>query len=235
MVDRIEFDRDSEETPPTNDEPQATPEDRPEWLPDKFDSPQAMADAYSELEHKLGSGSDEETSTDSGETTSGLSEDFLQKYSVKFFQEGLDEADYKAMADQGIPRQLVDQFAAGNQALMAQQTQSVFEEVGGEKNYTDMIEWASNNLPESEVNQFNATIEKGVMDELMMAVKGLHSRWQQGHGTEATLVEGTTKKAGDSAFQSTTQVINAMNDPRYAKDPAFRQEVQRKLANSQAL
>ena len=69
----------------------------------------------------------------------------------------------------------------------------------------------------------------------MMAVKGLHSRWQQGGGKEASLVEGSTKGSGESNFQSTQQVIQAMNDPRYAKDPAFREEVQRKLANSQRL
>ena len=235
MVDRIEFDASAEEAPQDNAQTQETPQERPEWLPDKFDSPEAMANAYSELEHKLGSGDSPETSEDTGETDGGIEDGFFDKYSQKYFQEGLSEEDYKAMESKGIPRQLVDQFAAGSQALMEQQQQSVYSEVGGEEQYAAMIEWAGNNLPEAEVQQFNNVIEGGVMTDLMMAVKGLQSRWVQNRGSEASLGEGSTKKMGDSAYQSTQQVIQDMNDPRYTKDPAFREQVQRRLANSNRL
>ena len=35
-------------------DPQASSESRPEWLPEKFKSPEDMAKAYAELEGKLG-------------------------------------------------------------------------------------------------------------------------------------------------------------------------------------
>ena len=236
MVDRLEIDLASETQPEgINDEGSNTAKDRPDWLPDKFDSPEDMANAYSELEHKLGSDDSKESDSGDSEVSETLTPEFLSKYSEKYFQEGLSPDDYKAMEAKGLPRHLVDQFAAGMEALQGQQAGQIYEEVGGEKSYLSMIDWASNNLPEAEVNQFNDIIGKGVMDEMMMAVKGLHSRWQQGGGKEASLVEGSTKGSGESNFQSTQQVIQAMNDPRYAKDPAFREEVQRKLANSQRL
>ena len=42
-------------------ERQAGSEDRPDWLPEKFKSPEDMAKAYSELEGKLGQSNEEET------------------------------------------------------------------------------------------------------------------------------------------------------------------------------
>ena len=44
--------------------------DRPEWLPEKFKSPEDMANAYSELEKKMGQGTNEEQSAETTEEAS---------------------------------------------------------------------------------------------------------------------------------------------------------------------
>ena len=44
----------------SEEQTQETQEDRPDWLPEKFKSAEDMANAYSELEKKLGAGANEQ-------------------------------------------------------------------------------------------------------------------------------------------------------------------------------
>ena len=54
-----EIDPESEEAVEAVSEEQ-TQQDRPDWLPEKFKSAEDMANAYSELEKKLGAGANEQ-------------------------------------------------------------------------------------------------------------------------------------------------------------------------------
>ena len=54
-----EIDPESEESVEAVPEEQ-TEDNRPEWLPEKFKSPEDMASAYSELEKKMGAGVEQE-------------------------------------------------------------------------------------------------------------------------------------------------------------------------------
>jgi len=46
------------------------------------------------------------------------------------------------------------------------------------------------------------------------------------------LFEGTSDAPPSEAFESVRQVTDAMQDPRYDKDPAYRKKVTDKLARS---
>ena len=46
------------------------------------------------------------------------------------------------------------------------------------------------------------------------------------------LFEGTSDVVSADAYQSVSQVTDAMNDPRYEKDPSYRKKVADKLARS---
>ena len=52
---------------------------------------------------------------------------------------------------------------------------------------------------------------------------------------QQSLFEGETENVTGEVFQSVAQVTEAMNDPRYQKDPAFRKEVEDKLARSSVI
>ena len=52
--------------------------ERPEWLPSKFESPEAMALAYSQLERKLGSGQQEETQAEEAPDYEGVEQDITE-------------------------------------------------------------------------------------------------------------------------------------------------------------
>jgi len=104
-------------------------DNRPDWLPEKFKSAEDMAKAYSALETKLGSKSEETPPADpqqppsADEAQAMLSEKGLDysKFESEFVQNGeLSDGSLKELADNGLSRELVDGFVKGQQALADQ-------------------------------------------------------------------------------------------------------------------
>ena len=220
--------------------------ERPDWLPEKFKSAEDMAKAYSALESKLGQGSETEASQE--EETEALEEAVTQNASevselldskgldFDVFQQeyletgGLSEEAYQALEESGLPRSMVDTWIDGQDALAGQLTSEIHNIAGGQDNYTDMMQWASNNLPESEIDAYNATMDRMNPDEIRLAVQGLNARYRS--EAEPNLIQGGTGAVSGGKFDSNAELTEAMRDPRYAKDPAYRQEVANKLARS---
>ena len=99
-----------------------------------------------------------------------------------------------------------------------------------------MMEWASTNLNAGEIEAYNTSINSGNMDQIQLTVQGLKSRYTAANGSEPKLISGDTSSANAGGrFDSVAQLTEAMRDPRYAKDAAFRKSVQNKLANSSIL
>lgn len=154
--------------------------------------------------------------------------------SAKYWEQGdLDETDYKALEKAGIPKTIVQSFIKGQEALLDATRQSVFQTVGGEDSYNSMTEWAADNLDAAEINAYNKAVNSGQMDVAMMAVKGLKARFDAENGFEpARTIAATGAKAGASVYRSIAEMEKDMGDPRYKTDPAFRKDVERKLARS---
>lgn len=204
---------------------------RPGWLPNQFSSPEDLAKAYSELRTKMDGGESQEGEEAPADQLT-MSPDTLQKYSSKYFTEGLSDQDYADLERMGISRELVGQYAAGQSALMDQQTRAIYNEVGGQQEYEAMIRWAGENLQRQEIEAFNGAISSGDQITIMMATRGLHTQYVNITGKEANLIGGNTSASGVGRFESTAQIVQAMNDPRYEKDAAYRNEVLRKMQNS---
>lgn len=244
------------EAAPTED----NSDERPEWLPEKFKSPADLAKAYSELEKKLGSkapakeapedtekaqdGDSDDSDTDDAleltetekaakEATEKAGLDF-ENLSAKYWEKGeLDDADYKALEKSGIPKSMVDQFIAGQEAILESTRQSVFSTVGGEEVYTEMTEWAADNMEEAEIRAYNNAVNGADRNAAMLAVKGLKAQFEASQGYEPTRsIKGATARAGAQSYRSIAEMEKDMGDPRYKVDAAFRKDVERKLANS---
>lgn len=240
MVDRVEVESSlTQNSEKAEDIPmdQVVQPDRPDWLPEKFESAEALAAAYSELERKMGSGEEpaQEEAGEQEETSPTLTTDTLAQYSEKYFTEGLGEQDYAELEKMGISRDLVAQYAAGMEALGDRQTQAAYKMTGGEENYEAMIRWAGDSMSEGAIMEFNQAVSGNDPAKIEMAVKGLYAQYQQSEGREANLVQGSTSSSGESAFQSTAELMKAMSDPRYEKDPAYRNQIIQQLARSSAL
>lgn len=229
-------------------------EDRPEWLPEKFKSAEDMAKAYSELEKKLSSRQPTDETppqpiekaqdgqeADPATATADQAKEAVEKaglnfddLSARYWENGqLDQTDYEALEKSGIPKHLVDQFIAGQEAILTATRMQVFDAVGGEQSYNDMTAWASDNLDKAEIAAYNRAVDSGDMNTAIMAVKGLKARFEAEVGREPSRsVKGGNATAGAASYRSLAEMSKDMSDPRYKTDPAFRRDVERKLANS---
>jgi hypothetical protein len=221
------------------EEPQAQQE-RPEWLPEKFESAEDLAKAYGELESKMGQGEKEqeqveEPSNETEPTTeSNPVESLITDASVEFAEnEGkLTDETYDALAAAGLSRELVDRYAAGQAAINAQEETAIKSAANGD--YDAMAEWAGKSLSDSEFNAFNEAVNQGTVEQAQLAVKGLHARYQAEVGSSGPkLVTGNTTGTSTMPYQSMQEVSRAMQDPRYKSgDKAYHAEVDRRLAVS---
>lgn len=243
MIDAV----DKANQPATPEVTAGQTEDRPQWLPEKFKSPEDMAKAYAELESKLGQPKTEapaETTPVPAEATpadaqkaletKGLN---LQDFNAEFAKNGtLSEESYKKLQEAGYDKNLVDQFIEGQKARAVQFESAIKTEVGGDERYTDMVTWAKANLSPGEIDAYNVAVSSGNPDQAKLAALGLAAKYEKAVGSEPQRVIGGQKAAADGdVFESMAQVTAAMKDQRYKDDPAYRAKVQSKLARSNVM
>lgn len=225
--------------------PEAVQEgERPSWLPEKFKSPEEFAKSYAELETRLGQQSQskeqapEQTTQEQAQQaveSAGLDWSSLES---EFAQNGgLTDESYAKLEKAGIPRDKVDAFIAGQQAIAERQVNEVVSTVGGKDAYQEIVQWAAKALTPDEIAAFNKVVDSGDLGQLKLAVQGLKARFDTSNGVEpkATLRgdSGATQSGG--VYASLAEMQRDMTDPRYASDPAFRQRVADKLARSNIL
>ena len=214
---------------------------RPEWLPEKFKTAQELSKAYTELEKQFSAKQTEEPVKEEEAKNLSIpkeevSDSFnMDKYSNEYAEKGeLGEASYKELAKQGLPKDLVDGYIAGQKSIADTQTADIQSVAGGQQQYGELIDWAGKNLSEGEQTAFNDLTQTGTTDQIKMAVQGLMTKAGMTNQPQAqqTMLQGDVSNVSVEQFNSVAQVTDAMNDPRYEKDPVYRKEVERKLANS---
>ena len=240
-----EIDPESEEAVDAVSEEQTTEtqEDRPDWLPEKFKSPEDMANAYGELEKKMGAGaeseeqqseeeqSDEQQEDDSTEDTN--TNTVIAEASKEFFENDgvISEETYKNLAEVGLPKELVDSYAAGQQALQQSEEGSIKAVADG--NWDQMAEWAADNLSPEEVNTFDEIVQNGSVEQAKLAAKGLYAQFKAENGVSPKLVQGAVNGSSTMPFKSNQELARAMSDPRYKSgDKSYHEEIDRRIAVS---
>jgi len=205
---------------------------RPEWLPEKFSSAEDLAKAYGELEKKLSKPEAvEEVKGNTNETTTNTLEPYYQEFAEKG---ELSEKSYKSLEKLGLNKDLVDGYIAGQKAIADNEVKMVHDTVGGKDNYEKVIQYAQNNLTKAEQDAFNLTLDTGSIEQVKFAVQAIASRVGIS-GSTSQMIEGDTETTAIDAFQSIAQLTEAMNNPKYDRDPAYRREVERKIAKSSVL
>ena len=238
-----------DETVETPEEQQAEPQaeeatERPEWLPEKFKSAEDMAQAYVELEKRMGQGTkeveeteqpeeqQEEQTDDNKEEASDYNEAVVEASKEFFENDGkLSEDTYKKLEGIGLPRDLVDSYAAGQQALMQSEESEIKGVAGGQ--YDQMAEWANEHLPSEEIDAFDEAVTGGTVQQAKLAVQGLYARYQNSMGSTPKLTQGNVVGSSTMPFKSMQELARAQADPRYRSgDKAYHEEIDRRLSVS---
>ena len=106
---------------------------------------------------------------------------------------------------------------------------------GGEQAYQNIVDWAGENLDTNSIKAFDNIVNSGSVDAIKLAVNGLKSQYESANGYEGTMVTGKAPTNNRDVFRSQAELVNAMSDQRYDNDPAYRQDVMRKLDRSDNL
>ena len=171
-------------------------------LAGKFKDTSALESAYLELQKKLGEPKEDVRDEEGVEETEAPEE--VEEESSEEAEQGLTEA----------------------------QAEQLFQMVGGEKAYKSMITWAGQNLSKEEISMYDSVMGKGDPNAIFFAVQALNAKYGDATGKEGQMLSGKQAQEVDAGYQSQAQLVEAMSDPRYDRDPAYRRSVLDKLANS---
>lgn len=209
--------------------------ERPEWLPEKFNSPEDLAKSYAELEKKMSAPKDdapEDPPTEEVEPEQSTGEPQFDKFAEEFASSGeLSNDSFDELAKMGYPREMVETYIKGMQSAQTADANAVMDVAGGTEGYKELTDWALNNMPETELQLYNQMVETGT-DNAKMAVEWLMSKREAAEGVEPNLVSGKSQAPAKEEFRSTAEVVAAMKDARYGKDPAYTKDVEDKLSRS---
>ena len=103
---------------------------------------------------------------------------------------------------------------------------------GGDEGYTAMLGWAKDNLKKAEIDMYDQVMDQGNPLAAFFAVQALKYRFDDAKGVDGQMLQGKAPTSSKDVFQSQAQVVKAMTDERYEKDPAYRQEIYDKLERS---
>lgn len=229
--------------PAPTEQPQA---DRPSWLPEQFKTPEDMAKAYAELRTKMDQGGARQPEAAQPQTQQAPAQADAQAalegagldydaFAREFQTSGeLSTASYEKLAKAGIPQHMVDSYIEGQRSIADATRNDVLASVGGEEAFTQIVQWAAVNVPKDELQAYNAVVDTGDKAQIKLAVAGMKARYEAANGSEPKLLNGSTQGSGGSvnAFRSNAELVEAMRDPRYAKDPAYRADVENRLRHS---
>jgi len=134
------------------------------------------------------------------------------------------------------PVDVANMFLEKGNTQTVQATSSDIEQiqasVGGTEEYQSMIQWASQNLSEQEVGMYDTVMDRGDPLAMFFAVQALNARYQDATGYEGELLTGQSPRNTADVFRSQAELVAAMSDPRYDRDPAYRSDIADKLERS---
>ena len=229
-------------------------EEQENLLAGKYKDAQELEKAYVELQKKLGSGDSSEAG-DSGDSEQVESKEGGEKEEEAkedtesdgildtLWNEANSEESYSKESIEALnklkPAELADmhlryrqQVEQSKPQITEQQVKELKNVAGGEEKYGEMLQWATNNLSKQEVDMFDTVMERGDPLAAFFAVRSLSYRYQDSVGYDGKMVTGTAPRSDGDQFQSQAEVVQAMSDPRYDRDPAFRQKIMKKLERS---
>ena len=224
-------------------------------LAGKYKSAEDLESAYLSLQKKLGQTEEEEV--DYEESDEGYAEEEESNEEVSDDAPAvslINEASEEYYANDGtLSQETIERFSEMSstdlvnayleiQANNPQATQSVEmsdaqinsvqNACGGEANYNRIVEWAASNLPDAQIEAFDSVVDTGNPAAIGIAFQGLQRQYDEANGYEGRMLQGKAASSAGETFRSQAELVSAMGDPRYDTDEAYRDDVLRKLDQS---
>ena len=223
-------------------------EQQEQLLAGKYKSAEELEKAYVELQKKLGESSDEEEPGESESTEEEAPEvspaqSLITDASAEYAEKGeLSEemmSKFSEMSSQELVQAYMEMQANATQTnapepveLSDSDVNAIKNSVGGDAEYGKVIDWATNNLSEPQIEAYDDIIATGNAEAIQMMVNGLKAQYDSANGFEGRMLTGKAANSSSDVFRSQEEVVSAIADPRYDRDPAYRNDVLEKLERS---
>ena len=228
-------------------------EQQEQLLAGKYKNAEDLESAYIELQKKLGSNDDEEGEDNEGEDEGeGVDEEvsdeapaisLIQEASTEYYANDGELSPetiqkFSSMSSQDLVNAYIE-IQRNNPDAQVQTAElsdaninDVQNSVGGEQAYDQLTNWAAQNLPDQEIDAFDNLIDSGNVAAIKMGLTALQSKYNEANGYEGRMLQGKKPSTSGQVFRSQAELIQAMSDPRYETDPAYRNDLLEKLDNS---
>lgn len=201
-------------------------------LAGKYKSAEELERGYLELQKRMGEGQPNQ------QATSDVSDQLAKAYESYTSDKNFDASAFENVSKEDLIKAFFENSEEVPQAeggegpdLTQDQVDGMMNSVGGKEQYQQIMNWAVQNLPKSDIEAFDAIVESANPFQINMAVEAMAKRYTDANGQEGQTIQGRSAKMTDS-YRSQAEMIRDMNDPRYDSDPAYRNDVMTKLANS---
>tara|TARA_B100000965_G_scaffold240876_1_gene202105 strand:+ start:498 stop:1289 length:792 start_codon:yes stop_codon:yes gene_type:complete len=214
-------------------------------LAGKYKDASELERAYKELEGKLGEKSEPVSENEESEIEPDeeVSDDYEPNILDALWEEGTNDSlteetfeELKNMDPVEVAKLAMEQRnrsqAPQSRDFTDEDVDQIQGLVGGEENYNNMLGWAQQNLPSKEIELFDAVMDEGNRLAAYFAVKSMALSYQDGVGKDGQMVTGKAPKSDGDVFNSQQEMVQAMEDPRYNDDPAYREQIMEKLQRS---
>ena len=210
-------------------------------LAGKYRSAEELERGYLELQKRLGGNQEEveqEQPTEEAEQAEEETNEEPDLYDsiMESYRTGEWDPELVGKVESMSPVDVANMFLEKGTAQTVQATSDDIEQIqasiGGTEEYQSMIQWASENLSEQEVGMYDTVMDRGDPLAMFFAVQALNARYQDAVGYDGELLTGQSPRNTSDVFRSQAELVAAMSDPRYDKDPAYRADVADKLDRS---
>lgn len=206
------FDKDGNALPPEEE----TAAERPEWLPEKFKSPEDLAKSYAELEKKLG---ERNEIPETYELTYGDQQVPLEEDDVEFFKEvGLSNEQAQKVYSQLMDTVVPELQKARTETEVTKLSSAWNMDTGSvqfKERMGKLSAWAKNNMPEEAVSHLRSSAE------------GVQALWSM---MQANLQTGAPPSGGGNARKTQAELQDMVKDPRYGVEEGYTQQVEKEFA-----
>lgn len=143
----------------------------------------------------------------------------------------LSEETVEALNKAGYPPEVIEAFIEGRIAMEERFTNAIYESVGGEKEYRSIVNWASQNLNKKSIDAFNRAIDNNNINAITLMLDGMKAKMIAKMGTANKSIHGgaSAPKNSPKGYSTKTEMIKAMSDPRYGRDPEYTRMVEQQM------
>ena len=138
---------------------------------------------------------------------------------------------FQKLQDAGYSKAVVDAYIAGMEATAERFERTVHDYVGGKEQFQRLSQFVASQGQET-VDAFNKVVGTGDLMQIKLALQGFQAQMSQKYGTQGRSIMGSGNVPTVSGYSNKAEMVTAMSDPRYGRDPGYTRSVQDKTMRS---